>query len=156
MRTSAPPASPRCARRPRVTDCIFCGIVTGTEPAEVVAQDTDTVSFMDINPVNPGHVLTVPRRHAVDIWDLTADEAAHLMAATHHVCQVIRRALDPDGLDLFVANGEEGGQTVFHVHMHSIPRHVGDDWIDPWTPTPGDPDEIAAVATRLRDAAADG
>jgi histidine triad (HIT) family protein len=138
-----------------VTDCIFCDIVAGTAPAERVAEDEHTVSFMDINPVNPGHVLTVTRRHAVDIWDVTREEATHLMAAAHGVCDVIRRALEPDGLDLFVANGAVAGQTVFHLHVHSIPRMAGDGWIDPWSPTPGDADEIAAVARRLREAALD-
>ena len=133
-----------------MTDCIFCAIVAGTAAADRIAEDEHTVSFMDINPVNPGHVLTVPRKHAVDIWDLTTGEAANLMAAVHRVCDQIRQALDPPGLDLFVANGEAGGQTVFHVHVHSIPRSPGDSWIDPWTPTAGDPDEIAAVADRLR------
>jgi histidine triad (HIT) family protein len=133
-----------------MTDCIFCAIVAGTAAAERVAEDEQTVSFMDINPVNPGHVLTVPRRHAVDIWELTEEEAGTLMAATRRVCAGIRSAIAPAGLNLFVANGQAGGQTVFHVHIHSIPRWPNDAWIDPWTPTPGNSDDIAAVATRLR------
>ena len=136
-----------------MTDCVFCAIVSGAAPAERVAEDEHTVSFMDINPVNPGHVLTVPRRHAADIWDLTVGEAADLMASTHRVCEQIRIALAPPGLDLFVANGEVGGQTVFHVHVHSIPRWPGDPWIDPWSPTPGNAEEIAATAARLREGA---
>ena len=133
-----------------MTDCIFCAIVAGSAPAELVAEDEHTVTFMNINPVNPGHVLTVPRRHAVDIWDLTEEEAGNLMAATRRVCDGIRSALAPPGLNLFVANGRAGGQTVYHVHVHSIPRWPNDVWIDPWTPTLGDRDEIAAIATRLR------
>ena len=136
-----------------MTDCIFCAIVAGTAPAARVAEDEHSVSFMDINPVNPGHVLTVPRRHAVELADLTADEAATLMAAAHRVCDQIRRALDPAGLNLFVADGEVAGQTVFHVHIHSIPRWPNDAWTNPWTPTAGDPNEIAGVADRLRAAA---
>ena len=136
-----------------MTDCVFCAIVSGTAPAERVAEDEHTVSFMDINPVNPGHVLTVPRRHAVDIWELSEDEAANLMVGTRRVCDQLRKALAPPGLDLFVANGEVGGQTVYHVHVHSIPRWPGDAWIDPWSPTPGNPDEIAATAARLREGA---
>jgi len=135
-----------------MTDCIFCAIVAGSASAHRVAEDEHTVSFMDINPVNPGHVLTVPRRHAVDIWDLSEGEAANLMAATRRVCDQLRRALAPPGLDLFVANGEVGGQTVYHVHVHSIPRWPDDAWVDPWTPTPGNADEIASVALRLREA----
>ena len=136
-----------------MTDCIFCAIVDGIGAAERVADDEHTVSFMDINPVNPGHVLTVPRRHAVDIWDLSEEEAGNLMAATRRVCEQLRKALAPPGLDLFVANGEVGGQTVFHVHMHSIPRWPNDTWINPWTPSAGDSNEIAGVAARLREAA---
>jgi histidine triad (HIT) family protein len=133
-----------------MTDCVFCGIVAGTEPAEVVAEDAQTVTFMDIQPVNPGHVLSVPRRHARDIWELSSDEAGVLMVAAQRASNRIRHALNPDGLDLFVANGEAGGQTVFHVHIHTIPRWPNDRWVDPWTPIPGDPVEIAAVAARLR------
>ncbi len=77
------------------------------------------------------------------------------MRATHKVGEMTRRALDPDGLNLFVANGEVGGQTVFHVHVHSIPRWADDAWIDPWSPAPGDTDAIAAVAARLREGAPD-
>ena len=139
-----------------MTDCIFCAIVAGRASAERVAEDQHTISFMDINPVNPGHVLTVPRRHAFDIWDLSEEEAANLMAATHRVCGQLQRALSPPGLDLFVANGAVGGQTVFHVHVHSIPRWPNDAWVDPWTPMPGDPNEIADVAIRLREAAVHG
>jgi histidine triad (HIT) family protein len=139
-----------------VNDCIFCAIVAGSAPAQRVGEDAHTVSFMDINPVNPGHVLTIPRRHAVDFWDLTERESADLMAATHGICAQIRRALAPPGLSLFVANGEAGGQTVSHVHVHSIPRWPGDSWIDPWVSTPGVPEEIAAVADSLRMAAFHG
>lgn len=134
-----------------MTDCIFCAIVAGAAPSHRVAEDEHTVSFLDINPVNPGHALTVPRRHAVDFWDLTAEEAGNLMASTRRVCEQIRSVLAPPGLGLFVANGEVGGQTVFHVHVHSIPRWPGDAWTDPWSPTPGNPDEIANVAGRLRE-----
>jgi histidine triad (HIT) family protein len=138
-----------------MTDCVFCAIVAGSAPAELVAEDEHTVSFMDINPVNPGHVLTVTRRHAVDIGDLSEEEAANLMASTHRVCRQLRKALAPPGMNLFVANGEVAGQTVFHVHVHSIPRWPADSWVDPWTPTPGKPDEIAAVAVRVREAGID-
>ncbi len=139
-----------------MSDCIFCDIVAGEAPSTPVAEDEHTISFMDINPVNLGHVLTVTRRHAVDIWDLTADEAGNLMAAAHQVCELIRRALEPAGLNQFVANGEVAAQTVFHVHVHSIPRWPGDPWTDPWTPTPGEAPEIASVAGRLRLARTDG
>lgn len=137
-------------QRPRPVDCIFCEIVAGQSPAEIVDQDEETVSFMDINPVNPGHVLTVPRRHVADIEDLSAAEFATLGSAAHAIVRRVRAALRPPGLDLFMANGREAGQTVFHAHIHAIPRWPGDGWTDPWTPAPGNPAEISEIAARLR------
>jgi histidine triad (HIT) family protein len=130
--------------------CVFCEIVAGAAPAHVVAETTEIVSFMDTSPVNPGHVLTVPRRHAADIWQLDAAEFGALGSAAHGVARRVRLALDPPGLDLFMANGAAGGQTVFHAHVHIIPRWPGDGWTDPWAPTPGKPEELAAVAERIR------
>ena len=132
-------------------DCVFCGIVAGTIPSVTVDETSDTVSFMDINPVNPGHVLTIPKRHAVDMWDLDAGEFATLSAAAHGVARRVREVLRPDGVNIFIANGPAAGQTVFHVHIHTIPRWPADGWIDAsWAGTPGDPDEIAAIGARLR------
>ncbi len=132
--------------------CVFCEIVARRAPAHVVAEDDGTLAFMDINPVNPGHVLVVPRRHATDMCELSADELAAVASAGHRVAVRVRRALEPPGMDLFMANGEAGGQTAFHAHLHVIPRWPSDPWIDPWVPTPGDPGEIAAIAERIRDA----
>lgn len=132
-------------------DCIFCGIVAGTVPSVTVDETWDTLSFMDINPVNPGHVLTIPKRHAVDIWELDADEFAGLSAAAHGVARRVREVLRPDGVNIFMANGSAAGQTVFHAHLHTIPRWPGDGWIDSsWAASPGNPEEIAAIGARLR------
>ena len=131
-------------------DCVFCGIVAGRVPSVTVDETSDTVSFMDINPVNPGHVLTIPKRHAVDMWEMGADEFAALSAAAHGVAQRVREVLRPDGVNIFIANGAAAGQTVFHVHIHTIPRWPADGWIDAsWTAAPGDPAEIAAMGARL-------
>ena len=132
-------------------DCVFCGIVAGTIPSVTVDETSDTISFMDINPVNPGHVLTIPKRHAVDMWGMDADEFAALSAAAHGVARRVREVLSPDGVNIFMANGPAAGQTVFHAHLHTIPRWPGDGWIDAtWAGAPGDPDEIAAIGARLR------
>ncbi|HEY7463466.1 MAG TPA: HIT domain-containing protein [Candidatus Limnocylindria bacterium] len=132
------------------TDCIFCEIVAGRSPAHVIAEDVETVSFLDINPVNPGHVLTIPRRHAARMWELSAEEFGSLAAAAHQAADLVRRSLEPPGYDVFVADGEVGGQTAFHVHIHTIPRWPNDAWSDPWVPTAGDPAELAAIAERVR------
>lgn len=131
-------------------DCIFCAIVAGRAPAHVIAEDAETVSFLDINPVNPGHLLTVPRRHASGLWEMSAEEFGTLASAAHRAAARVRRALEPPGHDVFVAEGEVGGQTAFHVHIHTIPRWPDDAWRDPWVPTAADSAELAAVAERVR------
>lgn len=132
-------------------DCVFCGIGAGEVPSVMVDETPDTLSFMDINPINPGHLLTIPRRHAVELSDLEEDEVTRLFASVRRMAARVRAVLRPDGVNLFMANGAAAGQTVFHVHVHTIPRRHGDGWINPaWTWPPGDPDEIAAVGARLR------
>ena len=131
-------------------DCVFCGIVAGDVPSVQVDETPDTLSFMDINPMNPGHVLTIPKGHAVDIGELSAEAAANVFESVRRMAARVRAVLAPDGVDLFMANGAAAGQTVFHAHVHTIPRWDGDDWTDPWSPTPGDPDDIAAIGARLR------
>ena len=83
---------------------------------------------MDIGQVNPGHVLVASKRHAANLFELSADEAAAVMRTVHHVAHAVRETFDPPGLTLLQANGREGDQTVFHFHMHIVPRH-GDDGI---------------------------
>jgi histidine triad (HIT) family protein len=136
----------------RVMDapCVFCGIVAGRLPAEVVDSDATTLAIMTLAPVNPGHVLVMPRVHVTDWWSLDESLVAPLMGAAHAVARRIMTILEPDGMNLVVANGEAAGQSVFHLHVHLIPRHHGDGVRDPWIETPGDPAEIAAVAQKLR------
>ncbi|MBF6630493.1 MAG: HIT domain-containing protein [Comamonas sp.] len=106
--------------------CIFCKIVAGDIPAAKVYEDDLTVAFMDIGQVNPGHVLVASKRHAVTVINLTPEEAAAVMQTAQRVAAAAQRAFDPDGITLFQANGEAGGQTVFHFHMHVLPRHEND------------------------------
>jgi histidine triad (HIT) family protein len=132
-------------------ECVFCEIVAGRVPSVIVDETDATLSFMDINPVNPGHVLTVPKRHSVDMWDMDAEAFAELSAVVHAVARRVRKVLHPEGVNMFMANGTAAGQTVFHAHVHTIPRWAGDGWIDPsWSAAPGDPEEIAAIGERLR------
>jgi histidine triad (HIT) family protein len=106
--------------------CIFCKIVAGDIPAAKVYEDDLTVAFMDIGQVNPGHVLVASKRHAVTVMNLTPEEAAAVMQTAQRVAAAAQRAFDPDGITLFQANGEAGGQTVLHFHMHVLPRHEND------------------------------
>jgi len=107
-------------------ECIFCAIIEGKAPAEVVFEDEETLAFMDINPANPGHTLVIPRRHARNVYDLDEETAAAVMKATVRVARAIRSALQPDGLNLVQSNERAGGQDIFHFHVHIIPRWYGD------------------------------
>ena len=107
-------------------DCIFCKIVAKQIPATVVHEDAHTLAFMDIGQVNPGHVLVAVKKHADNIYALDDTQAAELFKAAARVARAIRGAFDPEGLSVYQANGKAAGQTVFHLHVHLVPRYAGD------------------------------
>src|ERR1700722_11053934 len=131
-------------------DCIFCKIVAGELPATIVAQDERTVAFMDINPATRGHALVIPRRHAVDLLEIDADDLAATITAAQRLARPPPGRLGAAGVNLLNSCGPAAWQTVFHFHIHVIPRYDGDPLRLPWTPSPGDPEEIAAAAAQLR------
>lgn len=106
--------------------CIFCRLVAGEIAAAKVHEDALTVAFMDLGQVNPGHVLVATRRHAATLFDITPEEAAAVARTAQRVAKAARAAFDPPGLTLLQANGREGDQTVFHFHLHVLPRHAQD------------------------------
>ena len=132
--------------------CIFCRLVAGEIPAAKVYEDTLTIAFMDIGQVNPGHVLVATRRHAATLLDITPEEAAAVMQTAQRVAQAVRRAFDPPGITLLQANGREGDQTVFHFHMHVVPRHAQDGIALTWPRKEPGPTVLQAYADRLRTA----
>ena len=110
-----------------MTDCIFCKIVDGTAPSSTVYEDEISLAFMDIQPVNPGHVLVVPKIHFTDLSELPADIGAHLFQVAQRIALSLPKTqAKNEGVDLFLANGEAAGQEVFHVHLHVFPRFAGD------------------------------
>ena len=133
----------------RDPDCIFCKIVAGELPATIVASDEHTVSFMDINPATRGHALVVPRGHAQDLLSIESEELGHVVAAAQRLASTAKERLDADGINLLNSCGSAAWQTVFHFHVHVIPRYADDPLRLPWTPRPGDQDEIAAAAREL-------
>lgn len=108
-------------------NCIFCKILRGEIGSVKIHEDQDTLSFMDVMPQSPGHCLVIPKRHAANIYEISADEAAVLVRATHRLANAVQRALKPDGIGLYQFNGGAAGQTVFHIHFHVIPRTAGED-----------------------------
>ena len=133
-------------------DCIFCKIVAGEIPSQIVAQDELTISFMDVAPATRGHALVIPRRHTRDLLEIDDDELAAVVRAAKRLAQTASEQLGADGVNLINSCGPAAWQTVFHFHVHVIPRYEGDPLRLPWVPTPGDPSEIAAAAAELRDA----
>ena len=107
-------------------DCVFCKIVAGQIPSMRVYEDEHTVAFMDIGQVNPGHVLVAVKQHADNVYALGDAQAAAVGRAAARVARAIRDAFAPAGLSMYQANGKAAGQTVFHYHVHLLPRHEGD------------------------------
>ncbi|MGB5952604.1 MAG: HIT family protein [Ornithinimicrobium sp.] len=118
-------------------DCIFCAIVSGEAEASIVYEDELVVVFMDLNPVTPGHLLVVPRGHAVGLEDLDEPTGSHVWAVGHRMAKALRRCgLRCEGVNVFLADGEVAFQEVLHLHLHVFPRYAGDgftiaaDWAE--------------------------
>ena len=130
-------------------DCLFCKIVAGEIPATKVGEDERTVAFMDINPATRGHLLVVPREHSRDLLEIGDEDLAATTAAARRLAARVKERLGADGVNLMNSCGSAAWQTVFHFHMHVIPRYDDDPLQLPWKPEPGDEDEIAAAAREL-------
>ena len=131
-------------------NCVFCRIVRGELPATVVHQDELTIAFMDIGSVNPGHMLVAAKAHVENLYAVDDPLAAALMASAARAARAIKAALRPQGLSLFQANEPAGGQTVFHVHIHVLPRWEGDGMALSWPARNPPREELEQVAARIR------
>jgi histidine triad (HIT) family protein len=130
-------------------NCIFCKIIAGELPASIVDEDERTVSFMDINPATRGHALVIPRRHTRDLLSIEPEDLSAVTLSAARLAERISERLGPAGVNLLNSCGAAAWQTVFHFHVHVIPRYEGDPLRLPWAPTPGDPAEIEAAAQEL-------
>lgn len=130
--------------------CIFCAIVEGKVPAEVVFEDEETLAFMDIYPASPGHTLVVPKKHVPNIYSLDDETGAAVMRTTVRVARAVRAALQPDGVSLLQTNEPAGGQSVFHFHIHVIPRWHGDGLHLTRRLGTGSPRPLHEVAAQIR------
>ena len=131
-------------------DCIFCKIVAGELPGTIIDEDERTIAFMDINPATRGHALVIPRKHARDLLEIEPEELQAVAVAAQRLGARALDRLGADGVNLINSCGTAAWQTVFHFHIHVIPRYEGDPLRLPWVPGPGDPDEIATAAAALR------
>lgn len=132
------------------SECLFCGIVAGEVPAQVVDSDEHTVSFMDINPATPGHALVIPRRHAADLMQVSDEDLERTMVAARRLARRMEEALEPDGFNVLNSCRPAAWQTVFHYHLHVVPRYDDDPLKLPWIPRGADEKEIEAMADRIR------
>lgn len=133
----------------RDPDCIFCKIIAGELPATIVEQTERTVSFMDINPATRGHALVVTRAHTQDLLSIDAEDLNQVALGAQRLARRARERLGADGVNLVNSCGAAAWQSVFHFHIHVVPRYRGDPLQLPWIPAPGDPAEIAAAAQEL-------
>jgi len=132
-------------------DCVFCKIIAGQLPGQIVAQDERTVSFMDISPATRGHTLVVPRRHVRDLYEIDGEDLVAVALAAQRLAIRARDRLHADGVNLLNSCAAAAWQTVFHFHVHVIPRYRDDPLRLPWNPAPGSTEEIAGAAAALRE-----
>lgn len=130
--------------------CEFCAVVAGARPDLVVGAQMEVVAFLHPEPATRGHLLIVPRRHSQDLYEVGDDELSQTMQAARRWAVATRDRLGTDGVNLINACGPAAWQTVFHFHVHVIPRYGDDAMSPPWIPRPADASEIADVADQLR------
>jgi histidine triad (HIT) family protein len=133
-----------------MADCVFCKIMAKQIPATIVHEDEHTLAFMDIGQVNPGHVLVALKKHAENIFALDEAQAAAVFRAAAKVARAIRGAFEPQGLSVYQANGTAAGQTVFHLHIHLVPRYEGDGMALTWPVKNPPREKLAEYAQKIR------
>lgn len=133
-----------------MTQCVFCRIVAREIPATVVHEDEHTLAFMDIGQVNPGHVLVAAKAHVENLYGLEPAQAAAISATALRVARAIRAAFAPPGLSVYQANGAAAGQTVFHYHVHLVPRHEADGMALAWPVKNPPREKLEEYAAKLR------
>ena len=131
-------------------DCIFCKIANGEIPSATVYEDSICRVILDVNPANKGHALIIPKEHFDNIYSMDAETAAKIFTIATEVAKAQQAELNPDGLNILQNNGEAAGQTVFHFHMHRVPRYIKDNVTMTWIPGKADTEELSALSKALR------
>ena len=131
-------------------DCIFCKIVAGEIPSHKLDEDDKTLSFMDINPWTKGHSLVIPKAHSRNIYDADPDDLAAVHVAAQRLAQRMRDRLNCEGINVVQSSEPAAMQTVFHTHVHVIPRYSDDGLRLPAHPQPAEHEELAGLAEELR------
>ncbi len=130
-------------------NCIFCKIIAGEIPSAVVYEDEDFKAIMDISPAAKGHTIILSKRHAVNLYELDEDTAVKALPVARKLAKAIQAELHCDGMNLLQNNGEAAGQTIFHFHMHLIPRYYRDQVKTTWSPGKYEDGEAVALAAAI-------
>ena len=133
-----------------MTDCIFCKLVAGQIPSTRVYEDEHTLAFMDLGHVNPGHVLVAVKKHASNVFELEIPQAEAVGRAVLKISKALKKAFEPEGLSVYQANGKPAGQTVFHYHVHVLPRHAGDGMELTWPVKNPPREKLEEYAAKIR------
>lgn len=128
--------------------CIFCKIIAGEIPSTTVYEDEDFRAILDVNPAVRGHVIILPKKHAADIFELEDEVAARIFPVAKKIAAALKKTFQCDGVNILQNNGEAAGQTVFHLHVHVIPRYYGDGVNIMWKP--GETPDLEAVADEIK------
>ncbi len=131
-------------------DCIFCKIANGEIPSSTIYEDDDFKVILDINPASKGHAIIIPKNHGADLYELSQEDAGKIMGVAQKCAVAMKKALHCDGLNVLQNNGEIAGQTVFHLHVHLIPRYKGDTVNINWTH--GEAEDAQKLAEEIRQA----
>ena len=134
-----------------MSDCVFCKIVAGQIPSTRVYEDEHTLAFMDIGHVNPGHTLVAVKKHAANVFELDGAQAEAVARAIVKISKALKKAFEPEGLSVYQANGKAAGQTVFHYHVHLLPRHAGDGMELVWPVKNPPREKLEEYAAKIRD-----
>lgn len=132
-----------------MSDCIFCAIVNGKIPSHKVFEDDDYIAFLDIYPAALGHTLVIPKRHFLDIHEMSGNDYGALASCAKKIADLIHTTLNTDGITIMQMNRSAGWQSVFHAHFHVIPRFVGDKLNQPWEPVPASQVVLAEIHSRI-------
>ena len=133
-----------------MSECVFCKIVAGEIPSVKVYEDDDTLAFMDLGQVNPGHVIVTVKPHVQDVYGLNDDLAAAVFRTATHIAQSVKRAMKPEGITLLQANEKAGWQTVLHFHIHVLPRHQDDGVTVTWPAKNPPKDLLVEYANKIK------
>jgi len=131
-------------------NCIFCKIAAGQIPSATVYEDDDFRAILDIAPAHKGHTIILPKKHADNIFSLDDEVAAKVFPVAKKVAQAVKDTLGCDGVNILQNNGTAAGQSVFHLHVHVVPRYEGDGILPVWPQGSYEDGEAALLAARIR------